>query len=482
MRSPMIQNETKSGQPEFFAILEEFFQRATGKSPQEFATFDSFGDEIHKNATALGKKGPDAFRFAWESLPKFYETNKVRAFEEAKHAAGLKFVLGGSSRFGETHFDSVRKMLLYADTILIPDPVLPWMESARREERFRDVLLIKAAFGLLHLKPLIDASLPFPAVIVFQSWEKSLETHDPKTQVLINQFLLDVLSIKLGAEFGDLAEIAQFASQRPEQFLKTVESQGLFVGPNCTPGQSLHEHLNEYRKTIAEWRSAEEQKRATDYSDSELVLQGLLERLVPQYHLLENAEEMGSNPMLCIPSQWHYYATCATAFEERLKRNGLLQPETIASVKAINQPGLNWLGNIPIQDLVRLRIDNENQDFRQRLGDMTGQLHQAVLGDLDKLTNEISKNLSALLSEHSKNLRQQAEEFQTKYKIVALGACVTLAAVLLPFLAPFGLPASAAAVGLGYGGTKIEELAKRKQKAKSLLGILAAAKEDESSN
>ncbi|HSE16286.1 MAG TPA: hypothetical protein VLB46_04490 [Pyrinomonadaceae bacterium] len=28
-------------------------------------------------------------------------------------------------------FDSVRKMLLYADTILIPDPILPWLESER---------------------------------------------------------------------------------------------------------------------------------------------------------------------------------------------------------------------------------------------------------------------------------------------------------------------------------------------------------------
>jgi hypothetical protein len=30
MNRQMIQNETKSGQREFFAILEEFFQRATG--------------------------------------------------------------------------------------------------------------------------------------------------------------------------------------------------------------------------------------------------------------------------------------------------------------------------------------------------------------------------------------------------------------------------------------------------------------------
>ncbi|MFI5092084.1 MAG: hypothetical protein WCE50_12275 [Candidatus Acidiferrum sp.] len=159
-----------------------------------------------------------------------------------------------------------------------------------------------------------------------------------------------------------------------------------------------------------------------------------------------------------------------------MKKNGLLEPKTIAGVRAINQPALDWLGNIGVDDLARLRSQNENEAFRKRLSTLTGQLNQASIGDLDKVTHEISKDLSALLSEHSKNVRLQAEEFQAKYKIAALGACLTLAAVLFPCLAPFGLPASAAAVGLGYAATKIDESAKRKQRAKSLLGVLAAAK------
>jgi len=40
-------------QQEFFGILQEFFERATGKSPNRFATYDSFGDEIRKNAFGI---------------------------------------------------------------------------------------------------------------------------------------------------------------------------------------------------------------------------------------------------------------------------------------------------------------------------------------------------------------------------------------------------------------------------------------------
>ncbi len=475
----MAKSQTNTRQQEFFEILEEFFERATGKSHEDFATFDSFGDQVRKNAMAMAKRAPDAFGFAWDALPKFYESDRVGEFDSAKQAAGLKFVLGGSSRFGKTHFDSIRKMLLYADTILVPDPVLPWMEAPRDDERFQHVLHIEAVFNLLHLKPIVEAKLPYPAVIVFPSYEKSLEIQDPKTQRLVNDFLVGVLSSKLGTEFGDITEIGTFATREPQKFLTAVEKEKLFVGPGCKPGEPFAEQLKQYREAITDWRSEGQQSRAASYSESQLVYQGIVERLIPQFHLLENADEMSANPMLCIQSQWHYYSTCTTAFEERLRKKGLLEEKTIASARAINQPNLNWLGNVPMKDLVRLREGNENETFRKRLGNLTSQLHGASLEDIDKVTNEVAKDLSALLAEHSKGIQQQAAEFQTKYKIAALGAFTTLAAVMLPFLAPFGLPASVAAVGLGYAGTKIDEVAKNKQRAKSLLGVLAAAKATE---
>jgi hypothetical protein len=55
---------------------------------------------------------------------------------------------------------------------------MPWLERDRREERFRHVLLLKAVHTLLQLKPLVDADLRYPPVVVFPSWEKSLEEHD----------------------------------------------------------------------------------------------------------------------------------------------------------------------------------------------------------------------------------------------------------------------------------------------------------------
>ena len=59
-------------QREFFAILDEFFQRATGGEATEFATFDSFDAKIRGDAPRLARKMPDAYSYAGEALSAFY--------------------------------------------------------------------------------------------------------------------------------------------------------------------------------------------------------------------------------------------------------------------------------------------------------------------------------------------------------------------------------------------------------------------------
>jgi len=163
-------------QRQFFDALDEFFKSATGQSAEKFAEPDEFGDAIHQKGKHFAKHAVKAFRKLGEDLEQFYAgPDRLTTFTESRQIGGMKVVLGGTSRFTSSHLDSVRKMLLYADTILIPDPILPWVEVDRKEERFRHVKLLEAAFFLLRLKPLVDADLPYPAVMVFQSWEKSLE-------------------------------------------------------------------------------------------------------------------------------------------------------------------------------------------------------------------------------------------------------------------------------------------------------------------
>src|SRR5881394_622383 len=194
-------------QREFFAILDEFFHDATGERPQEFAEVDKFGEAIRMKGNQFAPRAIKAFERVADRLKKFYGEGNITTFAQAREVGGMKLVLGGGSRFTSSHLASVRKMALYADTILVPDPVLPWLEIERKEEKFRHVNLLQAVFFLLRLKPLVDADLPYPAVMTFQSWEKSLEQNDPVTKDRIDSFIVSFFSQFMGKPFANGTEV-----------------------------------------------------------------------------------------------------------------------------------------------------------------------------------------------------------------------------------------------------------------------------------
>ncbi|MGI9421341.1 MAG: hypothetical protein ACR2RA_26225, partial [Geminicoccaceae bacterium] len=178
-----------------FELFNEFFTRATGTTDvQDFAALETFSYAIKRKVSDIGPRAENAFRWVHDELRKFYARESVNAFKAARELGGLKLCLGGQSHFGRSQFESVTSSLLYADTVLVPDPVLPWLESDRTEERFPDVKLLQAAFSILHLRPLVDADLPYPACVVFPSWEKTLEENDDLTWQASSQLVADLIA------------------------------------------------------------------------------------------------------------------------------------------------------------------------------------------------------------------------------------------------------------------------------------------------
>lgn len=189
-----ITKEAAAYQIELFQMIGEFWGRATGTSPEEFSSIENFGDTIRMRGPDIKHRLEDAFNFANKQLRTFYAQAETRPFALASRLAGTKLVLGGSTNFATSHLASTRCTLLYADTVLIPDPVYPWLEDQRQNERFPFVNLLREAHAILHLRPLVDADLPHCPVFVFPSFEKSLERDDDSTKTGIAQMVADVLA------------------------------------------------------------------------------------------------------------------------------------------------------------------------------------------------------------------------------------------------------------------------------------------------
>jgi hypothetical protein len=218
-----------------------------------------------------------------------------------------------------------------------------------------------------------------------------------------------------------------------------------------------------------------------------LLLNGVLERLRPHYHLLENARELGAQPLLSQPVHWHYFEKCAQTNAEDLRRKNVLSEQAFQTLRAVQDDSLSWLATIPVQTLTELITNNEHRWLREELNKFTGQLASGGAIDTNDMVREVNHGLASLVQRQLKAMNDIERKYAPK-KMAAYfggGAGLTVAAAaFLPALSPLlgvALPtvAAAAAIGgvaLGFGKEKAGELVEKRQAERSMLGVLATVR------
>jgi len=460
----------------YFALLEEFFTRATGKTALEFSSIETFNEVVRASARDIGPRGEDAFTWLDAEFRPFLASEGLGAFSNAKQLGGVNLVLGGSSRFGRSQLNATSATVLYSDTVLIPDPVAPWMETEREEEKFRHVLLLQAAHALLHLKPLVDAGLSSPPVVVFPSWEKLLEDNDPQTQVGIAQLFADVMSNFLGESLSSLEEVLEYSDRNPDQTMQTVDRNQLLVAPGGPIGEPLVEALERYETEVAVWRSEDWVEGYRRLPPHRRAISGVLERLGPIYHLLENAEELSASPLMSVEQQAHYFRLISKTSNTRLSELGVLDPGTGAILDALGSQRLRWIGGVAVETLVELRENNENLRFREIMNSCIQRLSEGELNDIDRVAAEVCRDLDIAISEHERELREIQEKYDRVHGQTAVVALAAAGAALMPALAPLLGTVAPLAVAAKYGHDKIAELSEKRDAARSVLGVLALSR------
>jgi len=461
---------------EYFQMLEDFFIDATGIKPDKFAIHSSFSEQIRKNAEMINRKAPKTLEKYVPAILNFHGKNTNLLLNAGKAIGGLKNVMGGNSRFSKSAFDGLRKFALYTDTIFIPDPILPWVEIERKEERFIYARLLEACHDLLRLKPLVDANLPYPAVVVFPSWEKSLENSDNQTQDGISELILSFFSYYLNATFEDESEIVNYVTNSgKERFFETVERHQLFFAPNATSILPINEAIKQYKNEISTWRSKEWMDAIEKESSEFLVLNGIMERILPQFHVRDNAFTLDAQPLFWLDPHFHYFKLCSEAGNNSLKDEGLLNPKTLATLQSLLHPNLAWLGNVPIQDLARMREENQNEAFRRKLSSYIGELSESKLGNIDQVAAEVTRAIASLLAEHDKEAKQMNEEYDKKHMTTIPLSLLTAGVSFYPWLTPF-IGASAMLAPVGKAAFDFYNKSRDKRTlTRTLTGVLSVA-------
>jgi hypothetical protein len=469
---------------ELFGHLDNVFVAATGYTPADFAPLHGFTDAIRKLADRMSGNNKLAARLengardSLEALRSHYVTTNMARMRGSAALPGSKLALGGMQQFLGASLRAVRSMLLYCDTVLIPDPVFPFLETARPEERFARVKLLQQIFFLSRLRPLVDASLPYPAISVFPSWEKSLEAGDRVTQDGQELQVLKLMSHYCDATFDDIEEVSAYTRSHADAFAEAITRHHLLIPPGGDGTEPFALAVAKQREEHRTWRSQEFLKMLDSMPDGEVALSAIIDRLAPQFHLEENATLMTASPLIAVPQQWHYFRLL-----RRVETSALMGQQIIASgtnqlIEALNQTSVHWLGNVPIKDLVVLRMESDNERFRRELDTRLKELGGADQATLDTVTSRVVRALASMVTEYEKETRRIADEYQHKHTETAIGAWFTFLSGFLP-LFPMITAAGGLAVVAKYATQKVSERMRYNQSRRTLMGLLAAASKSE---
>lgn len=476
-------------QVELFALFSSLFAALTGRSVDLVRSVN----EIKQRMMWRVGHQPDVFAHSvnqvTEELSEFYNRHSINIYQRAKSLGGMRLVTGGQRQFGPSALNAVRITGLYADTQLIPDPIYPFISSDLNLNAAHLQLAIQL-FHMLQLRPLVDAKLPVPAVFIFPSFEEALERNDAHTKLGLEQLAIRLISPICLGQIQSLEELFDYSNKQETAFLDALMPSGLFVPPGGKLGVQLSagEAASQYLKELEGIRSPIVLDQMKRMPTGPLLLNGVLERLRPQYHLFENSSELGAQALLSQPVHWHYFEKIAQANARDLRSKNVISDQALQTLHAIQDDSLSWLANIPVTTLVQLISNNEHRWLREELNKYTSQLASTGPIDTNEMIKEVSHGLASLVQRQRKSLKDIELKYAPKKAAVLtgsiIGAGLVASAVMLPLLSPLlavGVPAVAlagAASGalIGFGKEKIGEVIEKRHAGQSMLGVLATTR------
>lgn len=456
-----------------FACFEDCFCCLTGSTPELFTS----GQSLHAALAALynslaadeplDRQRRRSYEAAEARLIAFYNESKTYLFAAAQRLVGLKLVLGGKQAFLADSLDSVRSMALYSDTIAIPDPIYRYFEMIAEGKRVTFMPLLEDLYHILQLKPLVDAALDVPPVIVFPSYEYTFEQKDELTRAEMDKMYIVVFGHLMKASYNHPSDIFDHARRSPLVVPSVVESNQLIVGFGNQTGDDFAAQMAGVREYYRVNGASDERE---SLSDPELALVLMMERLRPLYHLVENANEFNASPLMTQLAHWQYYKLMGKANEAfRIKTKS---SDMFDVIEPLSGQEHRWLGNVPIDVLVQLRARGENQDFRRKVLTQIEELRKSTPGDFALTSAMVSRTLDLILLDHAKELKRLRDKYEFAYAPQAVASWYTIAAWFFPTL----LPALPMAVPImTYFGTKVAETVETRRANQSLTGILAAS-------
>ena len=381
---------------QYFAILEPVFgkpfaeMKRHGLNPQILAE-DMASREKFVNAFTSDLEG------LAQGLTEFWDYYGPVVQAHLQELQSLKVVFGGDV-FPSYTANIACSVGLYADTVILPDPLHKLITFAgvmAPKELFR--LTAKHALNALSYKELALAQVDVPIVVITPDYLAD-SSYRSALQIAAEEDTLDHYSRMFSTEFSSREQF--------HEFLKPFSTYESLVSRITDPSRMLFD--TEWSGTLLEQfkRYAKEfPAQFGSIADPRLVLeQMLLGRMMQINDAVFRGSRYGGTPLIDAPTSWRYlqwkYEYQADTLEASAARRDLL----IVKTMSLEGSPHNMLAGVPSDTLVQLRRNGASAKLREIMRKGISEIDTASDDDLLSVGKQVIENIDSALCEHAQEL------------------------------------------------------------------------------
>ena len=486
-------SSVKKNYEKYFEILEDYFGQ-------------HYEQMIDKSQTP-GEIAYKSLKFYTDDLAKsicetfFEDLHNIDWNLIAKHIREQKGVKGFFFNPRTDQFDDlVRKTAMYADTVVFRDPLTCYIEN---QWTFGKVVpgyllprIIAWSVYMLSKKKLILCDISPPLVMlqgrVIARTPESFTERDNVLKEIIRDDVRAFASAIFGKKLVSDKELIKFliSQTTPKKVINSMKNPKLLVGKNG--------NLNELKKTI-ERRMVVEDERRPDMYWTMPVQAGRLIGFKSDEILLAEATQnflgdrlAGINETLlrcglsdCHPvtNQGMDWNILKWKFDHDSRRMSSYYRRSTHSMvlNALQLEDFKWLGNVPVDGIVKMRLAGELQDLRHLFSSEIDDIKGAKEDEFEIVVDQVKYNLSQAFRKHQGQVERLNKEYIRKYKFdvasLIVSGSISALAVSFPPLSYF----AGILVGTGAFETLKDLLDKRrelKELSQKPVGLLFKARKN----
>lgn len=465
---------------EYFKILEKYFSAFYKASIDENISPATIANDV-KDSPNLLSSFESVLPNIKSDIDRYWSSNYSEVYKLCNSLPAFKARFGGDIG-PQKVFNTIERVSVYFDTIIIPDPIYRILYIPAPIETI-SFYLVKYAINQLMYKEAYICDLNPPIALLVPDNEL-LNNKKKGFQELINYGSIDSVLImnklfnKNLDSYDQCLSFLQKFENIDHVYREIIERDIIFWDE--TVSRDLSEQLESNKRKAYEHFNKED--FPFDVNDPRFLLFQINGRMMQVNDALVRSHENMASPLIKAPVSYHWLKQKIKANQSVFLDNKY-ESINLGVTNALLSEQTDWLGNLSLEQVTMLRKNSSITDLRQIINAEMEVLSNLDITNLEVINNQVDYNLNNAFIKHRANLEDITTELKRDitYKGISLLASATIA--LQPLVGNF-LPIWSSYVGGLTGLSSISDvitsvknfLKERKKLKQSPIGILFESK------